>query len=331
MSEKEGASLSSPMQRRANSLRVSRLNFHSAKVPRGPNASPVTTTMALPSPAMYTALCVLPTCLGFWKSEYGVSYAYGGSLALIATHALFIGEPLTSTVAKAHAILLLCYGVRLCLFLLFRELTVPRFREFKEVIEEKAKARGSRLSRTPFVLGCSFLYAGLAAPMLLTASADPSPMACYLLGVAFVGWALAAVGDAQKYVLKARLGEGALVTNGLFAFLRHPNYTGEMFMWTASFLAGALNAARPSALALFPSRASLLAIALLGWVGIMFVLMQAGRNLQARQEARYTGLVEYEEWKAASWGGITLPPKKMVDQSPADSPKGPSDEQATSS
>ncbi|KAK3282745.1 hypothetical protein CYMTET_9526 [Cymbomonas tetramitiformis] len=162
--------------------------------------------MALPSSAMYTALCVLPTCLGFWKSEYGVSYAYGVSLALVASHALFIGEPLTSTVAVAHATLLLCYGVRLCLFLLYRELTIPYFREFKEKIEERAKARGSRLSRTPFVLGCSFLYAGLAAPMILTASADPSPITCYLLGVAFVGWALAAVGDAQKTIFKARLG-----------------------------------------------------------------------------------------------------------------------------
>ncbi|KAK3282746.1 hypothetical protein CYMTET_9526 [Cymbomonas tetramitiformis] len=287
--------------------------------------------MALPSSAMYTALCVLPTCLGFWKSEYGVSYAYGVSLALVASHALFIGEPLTSTVAVAHATLLLCYGVRLCLFLLYRELTIPYFREFKEKIEERAKARGSRLSRTPFVLGCSFLYAGLAAPMILTASADPSPITCYLLGVAFVGWALAAVGDAQKTIFKARLGEGTLVTNGLFAFLRHPNYTGEMLMWTANLLAGALNVARPSALALLPSRASLLTLALLGWAGITFVLMQAGRNLQARQEARYTGVVEYEEWKAASWGGITLPPKKTVDQAPADSPKGPADEQATSS
>jgi hypothetical protein len=45
--------------------------------------------------------------------------------------------------------------------------SIKRFREFREKIEERATERGSRLTRTPFVLGCSLLYLGLAAPLMV--------------------------------------------------------------------------------------------------------------------------------------------------------------------
>jgi len=87
--------------------------------------------LALPSTAALAAASTIPTLLGFWKSEYGVSYAYG--FAMAAAGAMHLANP--SPLAVAHAAVVLAYGARLNLFLLYREMAIPRFRKFRETIE----------------------------------------------------------------------------------------------------------------------------------------------------------------------------------------------------
>ena len=69
--------------------------------------------LALPSTAALATASTIPTLLGFWKSEYGVSYAYG--FAMAAAGAMHLSNP--SPLAVAHAAVLLAYGFRLNLFL----------------------------------------------------------------------------------------------------------------------------------------------------------------------------------------------------------------------
>ena len=76
---------------------------------------------ALPSASTLGAACVLPTCLGFWKNGYAVSYSYGG--AMVACGALTL--PHTTGLAAAHAAAFIFYGARLILFLLYREICLP--------------------------------------------------------------------------------------------------------------------------------------------------------------------------------------------------------------
>ena len=107
---------------------------------RGPQLSPqqlharaAAPVLALPSTTALAAASALPTLLGFWKSEYGVSYAYG--FAMAAAGAMHLANP--SPLATAHAAVVLAYGARLNLFLLYRELAIPRFRAFREKIEAR--------------------------------------------------------------------------------------------------------------------------------------------------------------------------------------------------
>ena len=74
---------------------------------------------------------------GFIKREYGVSYGYGGAIAASGLLALQSVPP-SSTLAIFHAILHITYGIRLCLFLLYRELSIPSFREMRNKIEQKS-------------------------------------------------------------------------------------------------------------------------------------------------------------------------------------------------
>eukprot|EP00322_Chrysochromulina_rotalis_P007606 CAMPEP_0115864124 /NCGR_PEP_ID=MMETSP0287-20121206/19036_1 /TAXON_ID=412157 /ORGANISM="Chrysochromulina rotalis, Strain UIO044" /LENGTH=276 /DNA_ID=CAMNT_0003318579 /DNA_START=30 /DNA_END=860 /DNA_ORIENTATION=- len=258
----------------------------------------------LPSLPVVAAVCTLPTCLGFWKSEYGVSYAYGGATAIMG---LLVLRASTTPLAAVHAAALITYGVRLNLFLLWRELNVARFREFREKVEARAVEAGGRLKRTPFVLSCSFLYACLAAPVVVTTStAAASLWTAVLVGVAWFGLLLAASGDLVKSWIKARQGPDVLVTSGPYRFFRHPNYTGEQILWTANMLA-ALVSAGSSGLPAMRAHAGWLVSSIVGWLGIVFVLAKATANLEKKQAERFAA---YSQWQRSSWGGLALGSKE---------------------
>ena len=205
-----------------------------------------------------------------------MSYAY--ALAMLASGLLVFRVARTSgsMLAMAHSGCLFLYGLRLGLFLLYRETSIARFRDFRETIEKRAQERGSRLSRSPFILGCSFLYLGLAAPLMLTAApaAQATKLAWMLIGSMYFGLALAAIGDLQKTWVKADRGADALVTSGLFSLLRHPNYTGEMIMWTSSFAVAVVTATAMAMAGPWAASAPWLALSVLGVSGINFVLLQ---------------------------------------------------------
>lgn len=265
------------------------------RLPDAPRAVPV---------AQAAMAALLPTCLGYYKREYGVSYGYGLAMYSIALLVLMDGPK--TTVAVWHAVVHLAYGLRLSGFLLWRETTIQRFRDMRDRIEGRAPSE--RLKRTSFILGCAFLYLCMSAPLLLTSGASlTSPLARTAawasVATAGLGLLVNAAGDLQKSFAKAS-GRG-LVTGGLFARLRHPNYTGEVVLWSASTLAAAVAVAADFS----PRRLVGLGGALLGWAGILFILAQAATGLEKRQKEAYGQDPAYLAWVEKSWPGPTLKPK----------------------
>ena len=165
------------------------------------------TTLILPTIYKLAIVCILPTLLGYYKSEYGVSYGYGtamtaSSALILSSIANSVGLPLLPGIKEAmvslksfqtagvvssltttlnnlqallptslpvfHAFALFFYGTRLNLFLFYREVFLARFRAMRERIEERAKKQGGRLKRTPFLLSCAFLYFCMMTPLLIT-------------------------------------------------------------------------------------------------------------------------------------------------------------------
>ena len=258
---------------------------------------------SMPPLPVLAAACTLPTCLGFWKTEYGVSYAYGAATAICGGFAL---RAAPNAVAVAHAAAVCFYGIRLNSFLLWRELSVPRFREFRDKIEQRSMESGGRLKRTPFVLSCSLLYYCMAAPLLVTSrlTAAPSPLLlpalASLVALAWSGLLLAAWGDLTKSIVKSKLGPDTLVTQGPFRLFRHPNYTGEQILWTANLGCGIVGAAMLEGG--LRSAAGTLAASVVGWLGIFFVLAKATTALEKKQAKRYEQFVTWRQGSFGGWG-----------------------------
>jgi steroid 5-alpha reductase family enzyme len=264
---------------------------------------------ALPSIQAIALSCLLPTCLGYIRYEYGVSYGYGSSVAFAA--ALMLRQLSYGSLAYWHALALIFYGIRLNIFLLYRELYVPRFRVVRERIEERRTAatkyetnlKTRFLARTPFVVGCALLYVCLVAPLIVTSQAISSDILMVNICIVWTwfGFALAALGDLQKSFIKATLGEHVLVKGALFSRLRHPNYTGEALAWTSSFLASVIVAANNWKQSLILP----LLAATFGWIGIIGVLAMAGAGLEKKQFQKYSDTAAYQQWIKNSWAGPT--------------------------
>lgn len=315
--------------------------------------------LILPTTSSLVLACVLPTLLGFYKSEYGVSYGYGTAIAassylvlsslasasgvqlvpsavtpstIVPAIQSFFGtlKSLTSSLPAFHATSLLFYGTRLDLFLLYRELCLPRFRAMRERIEDRAKKQGSRAKRTPFIASCAFLYYCMMCPLLITSKLCEGMPMCglslggsvplfeqilrVLVGLTWSGFLLGAIGDLNKSLGKLMKGEDALITGGVFRFFRHPNYTGEVIGWVSSCLAAftavAWKSAKGDGMAVWKSQTPYLLMSMLGAAGITFVLGTATAGLEFRQNEKYGDTEEYKNWTKKSWVGFTMGKRK---------------------
>ena len=127
----------------------------------------------------------------------------------------------------------------------------------------------------------------------------------FTLIAAGLGLGLQICGDFQKSIVKRRNPE-KLVTGGFYSVFRHPNYTGELILWTMSTITGLIVALQlPRSL-----RVLLLSLgSILGNGGIAFILALAATGLEKRQRERYGDSKEYKDWVNNTSAGLLLPEK----------------------
>ena len=99
------------------------------------------------------------------------------------------------------------------------------------------------------------------------------------------GAVIEAVADQQKSAQKAERPD-MVATEGLFSVVRCPNYLGEMLFWTGVLLAGATSLAGVGQWAM----------ALIGFVCIIFIMLDGARRMAKGHEARYGENPEYRAY-----------------------------------
>lgn len=265
-------------------------------------------------PGPFAVAAILPSCLGLWRTGYTVSYGYGGAMMAAGLVQLCTDWKVNHSLMAVHALPYIFYGVRLCSFLLNRELRQPI--EVHQM-ERREATIIQRLKRLPVILGCSGLYYLMAAaPMQVLSKTLASAKAAtitismpvlFLATLGLSGFVLAAVGDWYKSHIKARDGPDQLVTTGPFRFLRHPNYTGEMMGWTCSCLLLPLVQTMQCKTNI-PGLLPWLVASGVGWAGIVLgVLMaEATPGLEKKQKKKYGDTPEYKEWTRTARAGPML-------------------------
>lgn len=233
------------------------------------------------------AIALVVSAIGFYRVVYFVSLGYGFSIAAMAAAAFtFSWQGMTLALAL-QALVLLIYGLRLGLFLLYREYQ-DSFRSDKEETERRYKVRNP-LVILAIWLSVSILYASMFSPFVFHAesSAFAGPLVWLGLGIALLGIVMESAADFHKTRFKKKQ-PNQFVSSGLYKFVRQPNYFGEILVWTGNFIAG------------IPFYASALwwVIASVAYICIVLIMLGSAKRLENKQERRYGDRDDFRQYAA---------------------------------
>ena len=227
--------------------------------------------------------------LGWIYFIYFFSIGYGfGVSALAVAIALLFKDVLTPPTAILCAVMFI-FGCRLGLYLLTREKRSP---EYKKILYGPDAAKKKPLFVVIVVwIFCALLYVGQVSPVAfyLANKAQGAPVSEVWpwIGAALMalGVLLESVADAQKKAAK-KINKHRFVDTGLYRIVRCPNYLGELVIWTGAFVV------------CFGACCNVWQwiIAIIGYIGIVYVMFSGARRLELRQSLVYGNDPEFQAY-----------------------------------
>jgi steroid 5-alpha reductase family enzyme len=227
------------------------------------------------------------------KSDLVTDLSYSLSFAL-AVLALALVNGVGDLLRLASAGMVVLWAARLAAYLFSRILSIKVDHRFDGIRESLP-----RFAR--FWILQALSVAIILLPVLATL-ANPAPKASILhaLGAAVfvLGLAIEAVADAQKSAWKRGGGKG-FMKSGLWAWSRHPNYSGEIALWFGLWIYA------------LPSIGGLWHIAVLGplYIALLIVFVTGIPPLEKSAEAKHGKDPDYVSYKATTSLLIPLPPR----------------------
>lgn len=232
------------------------------------------------------AAAALCCAVGFYKYVYFISIGYGFAIAGCGIAMLILFSGGTGWGTAAACVLFIIYGCRLSGYLLIREL---RFASYNKHMEGEIKSGDSMSAGFKIMLwiSCAILYVLMVSPVFYRLVNGDGTDAAVTAGLILMagGILLESAADVSKSRQKKRNG-GKICDRGLFAFVRCPNYLGELILWTGVFVTGVTSLAS----------AGQWIVAILGYLGIIYVMFSGARRLELRQNRNYGSDPAYREY-----------------------------------
>ena len=231
---------------------------------------------------------LITTSVGFIKFVYFISLGYGFSVAGIGIF-LLITQKNSKMSEKIYGLLYFLYGMRLALFLLYRDLKSPSYNE--KMKEERKKIKEMKFGVKIMIwISCALLYSCQTSPLTFRFTSIKRDKKEYLLSyvgiiIAFFGFLMESRADYEKNAAK-KLNPNRFVDSGLYKFVRCPNYLGEILFWTGNFLGG---------IKIYNGLSQWI-ISLIGYICIIFVMLGGTRTLEIRQNKSYGKDSEYQKY-----------------------------------
>lgn len=247
----------------------------------------------MPSIILLFLTCLIISSIGYYRLVYFISVGYGYSIAGMAILTFILSFTKLDLFALIHLALLTLYGIRLATYLVMRDFNTTYAGELKEI--KKHDQRTPLYKKAGIWLGVSLLYVCMFMPAyarvnaLQKATLSASPIFPILgLSIMVLGILLEALADYQKSAFKKKAPKD-FCSIGLYAFVRCPNYLGEILFWTGNFIASL--AFMRSLLFLIPS--------LIGYICIVLIMMGSTKRLEFKQDDRYGHLEAYNTYRSS--------------------------------
>ena len=229
------------------------------------------------------------SALGWVYFIYFFSLGYGFGVSALAIAIAVIFRDVLTIPTALLCVVMFIFGMRLGLYLATRE---KRSAEYKKILYGPDAAKKKPIFVVVFVwIFCALLYVGQVSPVAFYLANAADGVAVNELwtwigaGLMALGVILESVADAQKKAAKKK-NINRYVDTGLYRIVRCPNYLGELVIWTGSLVVciGASCSAWQWV------------IALIGYIGIVYVMFSGARRLELRQAVTYGNNPEFQEY-----------------------------------
>lgn len=234
------------------------------------------------------AVSLLLCAVGFWRYVYFFSVGYGFAVAGIGITLLILFHGIMTLVTWIACIVFIVYGVRLGGYLMIREMKSAAYNKILKPENDRSKSIAPGVKIAIWV-SCAILYFLQTSPFTFrlentanlieegAAMIAPDTAAAWIgLIMMIAGVLLEIAADVQKNAAKKK-NSARFVDTGLYRIVRCPNYLGELLLWTGVFIAGIP----------YLQGALQWIIAILGLVGITYVMFSGARRLELRQDRNY--------------------------------------------
>lgn len=224
--------------------------------------------------------------VGFYQYVYFISIGYGFAIAGCGVAMLIIFHGGFTWGTLIACILFIIYGCRLGGFLLFREFKLISYNKHMEGEIKSGDSMGIGIKLMLWI-SCAILYVLMVAPVFYRLHNGDGTDILMIIGLVFMvcGIVLESAADVSKNIQKKRNG-GTFCSEGLFRLVRCPNYLGEVVLWTGVFLSGLTSY----------SSAGQWIVAILGYLGIIYVMFSGARRLEMRQNRNYGSDSAYQKY-----------------------------------
>lgn len=231
------------------------------------------------------AVAFVISAIGFKQYIWFFSIGYGFAIAgegvlLLALYGASMGWGMALCCA-----LLVVYGCRLGGYLAYREAKLKSYHkhlgdEIKDSKTIPVVAKGS------IWVACAVLYVAMVAPVFYRLHNGNGDDVFTYVGAALIGlgFLLETIADQQKKAAKAK-NPHRFVDTGLYRMVRCPNYLGELVLWTGVLIVG-----------IGSLTVGQWVMAILGYIGIVYVMFSGARRLELRQNRTYGDDPEYRKY-----------------------------------
>lgn len=232
------------------------------------------------------AAALLCSSMGFKKYIWFISIGYGFAIAGIGLASLIIFRNVLDAGTVILNVLLILYGCRLGGYLTYRELKMASYN--KNMVGEIKDGKGMNFFiKAALWITCALLYLCETAPIFYRLhNGAGSTVITYVGAVIMVlGVVVESLADIQKSQAK-KIDANRWCDKGLYKIVRCPNYFGEMLFWTGVFVSGVT----------VLSTIGQWIFALLGYIGIIYIMFSGARRLEIRQNKRYGNNPDYQAY-----------------------------------
>lgn len=163
------------------------------------------------------------------QSDVLTDISYSLSFIAVAMYGLYFWGPLTyPRVVLAGMVLI--WALRLGGFLFYRIHKMGRDTRFDDF-------RESKIGFLKFWILQSISIWIIALPFMVGLYSNNENFNTWGIVIFLLGWIIEAVADYQKFSFRNnKKNEGKFIQTGLYTWLRHPNYLGEILCWLGIFL-----------------------------------------------------------------------------------------------